>query len=77
MISHLCPSASLFDSLTHTTHTHHRRSLALSNTNPKKTDGHQTTTAAERKDPTAFLSLWLGSLGLFTILYAIFVHKLQ
>ncbi|MCK6509829.1 hypothetical protein L6R29_07690 [Myxococcota bacterium] len=44
---------------------------------PKKTDAHQTTTTAPRKDPTGFLMLWLGSLSVFIILYAIFVHKLQ
>jgi hypothetical protein len=48
----------------------------------KEAAAKETTTTApapqvERKDPTAFLVLWLGSLAAFTILYAIFVHRLQ
>lgn len=45
--------------------------------NNKKTEANQVTPQTERKDPTGFLLMWLGSLAIFIVSYAIFVHKLQ
>ncbi|MCB9638052.1 MAG: hypothetical protein H6727_03995 [Myxococcales bacterium] len=48
----------------------------MSNNN-KKANTNQVTSQAERQDPTGFLVLWLGTLAVFIIGYAIFFHKLQ